>query len=70
MNFDKPSYFRAQAEKCFRHAEETADKATKLGWLTLAEEWLLLAAEGRQDALSEAYGAPSDYPALREVYTH
>jgi hypothetical protein len=66
MDFDKPSYFRAQAEKCFHHAEETADKATKLGWLTLAEEWLLLAAEGRQDALSEA----SDYPALREVYTH
>ena len=70
MDFDKLSYFRAQAEKCFRHAEETPDKAIKLGWLTLAEQWHLLAAEGRQEVLSEVYGEPSDYPALHEVYTH
>ena len=70
MDFDKLSYFRAQAENCFRSADETADKAIKLGWLTLAEEWLLLAAEGRREVLSEIYGDPSDYPALHEVYTH
>jgi hypothetical protein len=70
MQQDRQAYFRAQAEYCFQHAEETADSASKLRWLTLGEEWLLLAAEGRREVLDEVYGEPSAYPALRQVYNH
>lgn len=69
MDSDRLTYFRTEAEKCFLRAEETVEKSSKLGWLTLAEEWLLLAAKGRQDALSEVSGELSDYPELRKVYT-
>jgi hypothetical protein len=35
--------FRAQAERCFLHAQLAADQETKLRWTSLGETWLAFA---------------------------
>jgi hypothetical protein len=35
--------FRAQAERCFRHAQLAVDQETKLRWTSLGETWLVFA---------------------------
>ena len=35
--------FRAQAERCFHHAQLAADQETKLRWTSLGETWLVFA---------------------------
>ena len=35
--------FRAQAERCFHHAQLAVDQETKLRWTSLGETWLVFA---------------------------
>ena len=35
--------FRAQAERCFLHAQLADDQETKLRWTSLGETWLVFA---------------------------
>ena len=35
--------FRAQAERCFHHAQLAIDQETKLRWTSLGETWLVFA---------------------------
>ncbi len=35
--------FRAQAERCFQHAQLAVDQETKLRWTSLGETWLVFA---------------------------
>ncbi len=35
--------YRAHAERCSREAELTSNSTSKLQWISLAEDWLILA---------------------------
>ena len=58
--------FRAQAERCFHHAQLAVDQETKLRWTSLGETWLVFAdklglrwpmpvSEPRKDTPSRTY---------------
>ena len=50
--------FRAQAERCFQHAQFAVDQETKLRWTSLGETWLVFA-----DKLGMQWPMPVGEPA-------
>ena len=49
--------FRAQAERCFHHAQLAVDQETKLRWTSLGETWLVFA-----DKLGLRWSTPMSEP--------
>jgi uncharacterized glyoxalase superfamily protein PhnB len=49
--------FRAQAERCFHHAQLAVDQETKLRWTSLGETWLVFA-----DKLGMRWSLPVSEP--------
>ena len=49
--------FRAQAERCFHHAQLAVDQETKLRWTSLGETWLVFA-----DTLGLRWSTPVSKP--------
>lgn len=49
--------FRAQAERCFQHAQHAVDQETKLRWTSLGETWLVFA-----DKLGMRWPMPASSP--------
>ena len=60
MNFRNVSQSRLQAEKCFRQFELTDDRASKFGWLALAEAWLLMSGNTEKLDIYQSFGEWSE----------
>jgi hypothetical protein len=56
--------FRAQAERCFLHAQLALDHETKLRWMSLGETWLAFA-----DKLGMRWPMPVSEP-LESTLSH
>jgi hypothetical protein len=56
--------FRAQAERCFQHAQLAVDQETKLRWTSLGETWLVFA-----DKLGMRWSLPVSEP-VKETLSH
>ena len=54
--------FRAQAERCFHHAQLAADQETKLRWTSLGETWLVFA-----DKLGMCWPMPVSEPPVNTL---
>ena len=58
--------FRAQAERCFHHAQLAIDQETKLRWTSLGETWLVFA-----DKLGMCWPMPVSEPPVNTLsYTY
>ena len=56
--------FRAQAERCFHHAQLAVDQETKLRWTSLGETWLVFA-----DKLGMRWAMPVSEP-VKSTLSH
>ncbi len=56
--------FRAQAERCFHHAQLAVDQETKLRWTSLGETWLVFA-----DKLGMRWPMPVSEP-VKDTLSH
>jgi hypothetical protein len=56
--------FRAQAERCFHHAQLAVDQETKLRWTSLGETWLVFA-----DKLGMRWPIPVSDP-VKDAVSH
>jgi len=54
--------FRAQAERCFLHAQLADDHETKLRWMSLGETWLAFA-----DKLGMRWPMPVSEPLMDTI---
>ena len=57
INSNNFAAFRAQAERCFHHAQLAVDQETKLRWTSLGETWLVFA-----DKLGMRWSLPVSEP--------
>ncbi len=64
MEFRNISEFRAQAEKCFLRSQLTDDRTVKLHWLSLAEAWLLMSENMRNQDFNEMFGVTAELYAM------